>query len=60
MTAVEIVDVWRFRWPWQTREDEIIRLLDEALREASTTREEVGRVTETVKDEAARRLREGE
>ena len=47
------------RWPWQTREDALIRLLDAVLAEAKESRSQAARVTEDAKKEASRRFYTG-
>ena len=52
MTLPEVTDVpWPFRFPWQTREDIVIRLLDQALHQAAATREAAAEATDKVRRE---------
>lgn len=46
------------RWPWQTKEDELIGLLDAAVESAATSRREAKRITNAARREAERRLKE--
>lgn len=50
----EALDV-AWRWPWQTREDVVIRLLDDAISDAAKERAAADEVTRTVTDETHRR-----
>lgn len=58
MTAEGSADL-PMRWPWQTREDALIRLLDAVLAEAKESRSQAARVTEDAKKEASRRFYTG-
>lgn len=51
--SVELVG---FRWPWQTREDIVLQLLDEELEKARETRARATEITENVKREVRRRM----
>lgn len=47
-----------WRWPWQTREDELIGLLEQAIVISAKDRQEARRLTLAVRREAERRLKE--
>lgn len=42
------------RWPWQTREDVVIRLLNEALEDADRTRARAAEITQAARRDVER------
>lgn len=47
-----------WRWPWATKEDELIRVLDTAIAASAKDRQEAKRLILAVRREAERRLKE--
>ena len=50
----------RWRWPWQTREDIVIRLLDEQLKVSEVSRRHTRQVTQYAIEEASRKIHDAE
>lgn len=47
-----------WRWPWSTKEDDLIRILDQAIAASDADRQEARRLTLAVRREAERKLKE--
>lgn len=45
-----------FRWPWQTREDAVIKTIDDVLRDLKRTRQEANEVNERVRRDLNKRM----